>query len=135
MVSPCSEPAVYQKRIRHTLHSIGVGFAFFLLLCLHSKYSSSPLCLIKRVLHISCAGCGLTSGFQCILQGNITGAWEHNILSFPLFVGITAYIICAIVDMIFRSRCITHIESFLSKKIMLIFYGVLFIATTIINNL
>ncbi len=123
------------SRKRHTLHSLGVGFVFFIILFLLTKFFEIPLCLFKHVFGFSCFGCGMTRGFVAILYLDFKSAYEYNILSIPLFLGILIYSCCAIIDIVFRKNYILNIETIFSKKYMYIVYLLILIISTFLNNI
>ncbi len=134
MANRLSELPIAQRQKRQALHSIGVGSVFFLIICIYSKFCTDSLCVSMRLFHIPCAGCGLTRGFTAILQLDFKSAWEYNILSIPLFLGIVSYSVCAVIDMVFHKNTIAHIERFLTRKYMFVVYLILVIITTMTNH-
>ena len=122
------------KRKRHTLHSLGAGFVFFLILFVLTKFFSVSLCPIKNLFNISCFGCGMTRGFLAILRLDFKMAYADNVLSIPLFLGIAVYCTLAVIDIFFNSDFILKIEKQLSKKYMFLIYAVILIVATILNN-
>ncbi len=119
---------------RHTLHSVGAGFVFFVLLYLITKIFSFSLCPIKNFLGFQCFGCGLTRGFISILHLDFKSACEYNILSIPLFISIFLYSVLSIVDFIFNTNHIEKIETQLAKKYMYILYVAILATSSILNN-
>ena len=120
---------------RHTLHSLGVGFVFFVILFILTKIFSVSLCPIKNFFDVSCFGCGMTRGFISILNFDFKTAFKYNVLSVPLFISIVLYFICSLIDVIFDKNYIYVIEKQLSKKYMYLVYIVILIAATILNNI
>ena len=120
---------------RHTLHSLGVGFVFFVILFILTKIFSVSLCPIKNFFGVSCFGCGMTRGFISILNIDFKTAFEYNVLSIPLFISIVLYFICSLIDVIFDKNYIYVIEKQLSKKYMYLVYIIILIAATILNNI
>ena len=122
------------NRKRHTLHSLGVGFVFFVVLFVLTKVFSVSLCPVNNLLGISCFGCGMTRGFISILNLDFKTAFKYNVLSIPLFVGIALYSIYSLIDILFDKNYIYIIEKQLSKKYMYLVYIVILIIATILNN-
>lgn len=120
---------------RHTLHSLGVGFVFFVILFILTKIFSVSLCPIKNFFGVSCFGCGMTRGFISILNLDFKTAFKYNVLSVPLFISIVLYFICSLIDVIFDKNYIYVIEKQLSKKYMYLVYIIILIAATILNNI
>jgi hypothetical protein len=83
---------------------------------------------------VSCFGCGLTRGFVAILHLDFKAAFEYNVLSIPLFLGISAYCIFCFLDIIFDKEYILKIENQLSKKYMFVIYIVILVTSSILNN-
>ncbi len=123
-----------KKRKRQTLHSLGIGFVSFVALFVLTKIFSVSLCPVKYIFGIECFGCGMTRGFISILQLDFNSAGKYNVLAIPLFVSISVYSICAIVDIIFDKESVFIIEKFLSRKYMYLIYITILIAATIFNN-
>lgn len=123
------------NRKRHTLHSIIVGFVFFIALFILTKIFSTSLCPIKNIFSISCFGCGMTRGFISILNFNFKTAFKYNVLSIPLFLCIFLYFLCALIDIFFDKNYIYTIEKHLSKKYMYLIYPIILIISTILNNI
>ena len=122
-------------RKRHTLHSLGVGFVFFVILFVLTKIFSASLCPVKTFLGISCFGCGMTRGFISILHFDFKSAFGYNVLSIPLFIGIALYSVFSIIDVFSDKNYIFNLERQLSKKYMYPIYAVILIISTILNNL
>ena len=122
------------SRNRHTLHSLGVGFVFFVILFISTKIFSVSLCPIKNLFGISCFGCGMTRGFISILSLDFKTAYKYNVLSIPLFISIALYFIFSLIDIIFNKNYIYVIEKQLSKKYMYLVYIIILIIATILNN-
>ena len=123
-----------KNRKRHTLHSLGVGFVFFLFLYILTKIFSVSLCPIKAIFGITCPGCGMTRGFMAILNFDFKTAYEYNVLSVPIFLGIAMYAVFAIIDIIFDKNYVYVIENKLSKKYMYFIYAIILIISVIMNN-
>ena len=122
------------KRKRHTLHSMGVGSVFFVILFVLTKIFSTSLCPIKNIFGVSCFGCGMTRGFISILNFDFKSAFEYNVLSVPLFIGISFYCLFAVIDVVFDRDLIIDLEKLLSKKYMFLIYALVLIIATILNN-
>ncbi len=123
------------KKKRHTLHSLGVGFVFFVLLYIITKIFSISLCPVKNIFGFSCFGCGLTRGFISILELDFKMAVEYNVLSIPIFAGICLYFMCGVIDIIFNKNYIKKIEKQLVKKYMYIIYVVILTVSYIYNHI
>lgn len=123
------------NRKKQTLHSLGVGFAFFMILFIISKLTTISVCPVKSLFGFSCFGCGMTKGFLAILSFNFQSAFQQNVLSIPLFFSVLIYTACAIADVIFGKNYIYIIEKQLSKKYMYPLYILILIVSTIWNNL
>ena len=122
------------KRKRHTLHALGVGFVFFALLVIMSKFLSLSVCPVKRLLGVSCFGCGMTRGFVSVLKLDFISATKYNVMSVPLFVGIGLYSLFAVTDVCFNKNFIYKIEKQLSKLYMYPLYVTILVIATILNN-
>lgn len=123
------------SRKKQTLHSLGVGFFFFVLLYIFTKIFSVSICPIKNIFGISCFGCGLTRGFIAILHLDFKTAFKYNVMSIPLFIGISSYCILCFLDIIFDKEYILKIENQLSKKYMYVIYVIILISSSILNNI
>lgn len=121
-------------RKRHTLHSLSAGFVFFIFLFVFTKIFSVSLCPVKNLFDISCFGCGMTRGFISILNLNFKTAYEYNVLSIPLFIGIVLYFILSLIDICFDKNYILVIEKQLSKRYMFLIYIVILLIATFLNN-
>ncbi len=115
---------------RHTLHSIGVGLAFFCILCIAASIVREPLCPFKRVFGIDCFGCGMTRGFIAILQLDFISAFQYNPLSIPVFVGIIVYAFCSVADSLLDKDYVLKMEILLTKTSMFFIY-VIFLAVSV----
>lgn len=129
-----SDKQLQIKRRRQTLLSVAVGLAFFSVLYGFSRLCDFTVCPIKSILGIPCFGCGLTHGFLAILRLDIHSAIEYNIMSVPIFVGIAAYSLLAVIDVVFRKDFVYLIEKQLGKRYMFIFYALLLIISTVYNS-
>ena len=123
------------SRKKQTLHSLGVGFCFFISLYFFTKIFSVSICPINNIFGVSCFGCGLTRGFIAILHLDFKLAFHYNVMSIPLFVGISSYCILCFVDIIFNKEYIIKIENQLTKKYMYIIYVIILIVASILNNI
>ncbi len=123
------------NRKRHTLHSLGVGFVFFTILFFFTKVFPVPLCPIKNIFGVPCFGCGMTRGFISILELDFKTAFEHNVLSIPLFFGIALYCIISLIDFFLDKNYVYIIEKNLAKKIMYPLYIIILIIAAILNNI
>lgn len=120
---------------RYSLYSLGIGIIFFAILYVLTKLFNVSLCLVKNIFGISCFGCGLTRGFICILELDFKKATQYNILSIPLFIGISLYMMLVFVDIIFSKDYVTLLEKILSKKYMLAVYISILIISTFLNKI
>lgn len=123
----------YKKK--HTLRSLGVGFAFFGVLYIITKLFNISVCPIKNLFGISCLGCGLTRGFIFILHFDFHSAIKYNILSIPLFLSITLYCIFAIIDFWKDKNYIEIIEKQLVKRYMFFIYFFILLISTAFNTM
>ena len=124
-----------RNKKRHTLHSLCVGFVFFVVLFILTKIFDVSLCPIKTFFGISCFGCGMTRGFISILNFDFKTAFKYNVLSIPLFVSIALYCIFSIIDFFFDKSYIVIIEKQLAKRYMYLVYSIILIIATILNNI
>ncbi len=124
----------FDRKKRQTLHSIGVGLVFFLILAGISKWIPGPLCPVRRFLGFSCPGCGLTRGFMAILRLDPGAAIACNPLSIPLFLGIVIYTVLAVLDVTFQCTFVAAMERVLANKYLLPIYVLLLIGVTLWNN-
>lgn len=134
MVNLWHELNRFKNKKIHTLHSLSVGFVFFVLLYVLTIIFKVSLCPVKALFGISCFGCGMTRGFISILNFDFKTAYEYNVLSIPLFTGIVLYCIFAVLDVLFDKNYIFCIEKQLSKKYMYAIYVAVLIVSTILNN-
>ncbi len=123
----------YKKK--QTLHSLGVGFVFFLVLYIITKFSNKSVCLINNIFGKSCFGCGMTRGFLSIINLDFRSAFQYNVLSIPLFFGILFYGFFAFFDVVFDTNFIFHIEKILGKRYMFIVYIMALIIATFLKNI
>lgn len=122
------------KRKRQTLHSLGVGFAFFVLLYILTKVFNVSLCVVKNLFGVSCFGCGLTRGFIAVLRLDFKAAFEYNVLSVLLFLSILIYCGLCVVDIVFDKEYILKIENQLAKKYMYVIYVMALVIAAVLNN-
>ena len=122
------------KRKRHTLHSLGVGCAFFVILFSLTKIFSVSLCPIKNIFGVSCFGCGMTRGFISIINLDFKTAFEYNVLSIPLFVAVTLYCLFYLIDFFLDKNYVCIIEKQLNKKHMYLIYIIILIMATVLNK-
>ena len=118
---------------KHTLRSMCVGFAFFVLLIVLSKFFCISVCPFKNIFGVSCFGCGMTRGFLSILKFDFKSAYCYNILSIPLFCCIAIYFILIVVDILFDKDFISAVEKQLSKKYMYFIYILILIIKICFN--
>lgn len=76
----------------------------------------------------------MTRGFMAILMFDLKKAYQYNVLSVPLFMGIAFYSAFAVIDVILNKNYILKIEKQLSKKYMFLVYAVILIVATFLNN-
>jgi hypothetical protein len=53
-----------------------------------SAYVGPELCLVKRLLHVRCAGCGLMRSFAALWDGNVSEAFRMHAMGPLLFAGL-----------------------------------------------
>lgn len=123
------------KRKRQTLYSLSIGSVLFAILAVLTKYFDVSLCPIKNIFGISCFGCGMTRGFISILHFDFKAAFEYNVLSIPLFVGIGLYTAFALADIIFNKDYIIKLEKQLSKKYMYLLYATILACSAVMNKI
>ena len=134
MVSLWYKIKTLNKRKRHTLHSLSVGFVFFGFLYILTKLFSVSLCPVKHFFNVNCFGCGMTRGFISILELDILSAFKYNVLSIPLFFGTLIYFILALLDIFTSKSFISRLEKFLLKKYMFVIYFIILIISSFLNN-
>lgn len=123
-----------QYKKRYTLHSLGVGFVFFIIAFAITKIFDISLCPINNIFGVSCFGCGMTRAFMAILRLDFTKALAYNVLSVPLFISIVLYSVCALIDVIFDKNCVETIEKQLCKKYMVFICVVFLVVVIILKN-
>lgn len=122
------------SRKRHALHSLGAGSVFFVILFVWTKIFSTPLCIVKNLFGVSCFGCGMTSGFIAVLKLDFKAAYEYNVLSIPVFIGIAFYAVFLLIDIIFDTDYTVAVEKQLTKKYMYGLYGIILITAVVLND-
>lgn len=91
-------------------------------------------CVFKKILGISCPGCGLTRSFRAILSLDLISSIRYNILGIPLFILFIIFIVIFIWDIILnKDKALKLIYRMLSKYYILIL-GITLL-TMIINNI
>ncbi len=135
MADLCYKEQSINKYKKHTLHSLGVGFAFFVVLFILTKKFSISLCPIKAIFGVSCFGCGMTRGFIAILELDFKSAFEYNVLSVPIFLSIGLFSVILLIDYSFDKNCAFRVEKLLAQKYMYPIYVLILIIATILNNL
>lgn len=121
------------QRKKQALRSVCAGFAFWGVLWIFST-KNWDVCPIRTWFGIACPGCGMTSGFLAILRGEIITAFQCNILSVPLFIGVTLYCVFSVTDIVLKKDYIFEIEKQLSKKYMFLIYIPILVLVTVLNN-
>ena len=121
----------YKKK--HTLRSLGVGFAFFGVLYIITKLSGVSVCPVKNLFGFSCFGCGLTRGFVSILHFDFRSAIKYNILSVPLFFAIALYCAFAVIDFLWDKNFIKIVEKQLAKRYMFFVYLFVLLISALFN--
>lgn len=134
MADLCYKEQSINNYKKHTLHSLGVGFAFFVVLFILTKKFSVSLCPIKAIFGVSCFGCGMTRGFISILEFDFKNAFEYNVLSVPLFVSIGLFSAISLIDYFFDKNYVYYVEKSLAQKYMYPIYALILIMVTILNN-
>jgi hypothetical protein len=109
------------NRIKRLLWFISGG-AFLALLLLLDFYQ----CPIKFIFHIPCPGCGMSRAFIAIIELRLVDAFNLNILSIPLFIGLAIVGTLFIVDIILSTN---YSDRILYIKLKPIHYGILFALT------
>lgn len=66
-----------------------------------SAYVGPELCLVKRVLHVRCAGCGLMRSFASLWDGNLAEAFRVHTMGPLLF---SALALAPVVDLLAVAR-------------------------------
>lgn len=122
------------QRKKQALRSVCAGLAFFGVLWAFST-KNWVVCPIRTWFGIACPGCGMTSGFMAILRGDFITAFQCNVLSVPLFIGIALYCIFSVTDIVFKKDYIFRIETQLSKKYMFLIYIPILALVTVLNNM
>jgi len=52
-----------------------------------------PHCIIREITGFYCAGCGMTTGFYSLINGDFAGASERNLLIVTLFPAALFYLV------------------------------------------
>lgn len=113
---------------RRRLYSLVEAASLFCILFFLTKLTKGrSLCILYNVFHVRCMGCGMTRAFISILQLDFIAAFNYNILSIPLFIGVVLYCNLFLVDIFFGKEWLTAFERFLSKKYMYPIYFFLFL--------
>lgn len=120
---------------KQALRSICAGLALFAVLFIITKIFGISVCPIKNIFNISCFGCGMTRAFICILKFDFADALKLNVLSIPLFAGITIYVILLLTDILSGKNYLEIAEKFLSKKYMYPVYITVLCIGYYFNNL
>ena len=126
-----------KKHIRHKRYSLrqyGVGIIFFSALSIYTQVWGKPLCLLQNLFGVACFGCGMTRGFISILHLRFAQAWNHNILSIPLFFGILLHAGLLLVDICLGTQLVEKLEHCLSRWWMYPIYGSMLLLATLANN-
>lgn len=84
-----------------------------------SAYVGPELCLVKRVLHMRCAGCGLMRSFASIWDGNLGEAFRMHSMGPLLFA---ALVLTPLVDgaclSLRRAPLVTHLLGLRSVQVL-----------------
>ena len=88
-------------------------------------------CILKKILHIPCPGCGLTRGFKALLKGNILLAFNYNILTIPICIFLLTTVTLLIIDYIQKEKYLQ--KFFLTLKKNYIFIIIILIINSITN--
>lgn len=93
-------------------------------------------CLFWQVTGIYCPSCGMTRAFNSILSLNFIEAFNHNILSIPLFAFMIITIMVLLSEIFFNKwNYIPFILKKLSNKYVIIIILSFILLSMIINNL
>lgn len=122
---------MYEKR--YSLYGLAAGGTFFLMLWLLTKLLQGSVCPIYRLFGIRCPGCGMTRGVIAILSGNLQKALAFHVLSVPVFVGITLYVLFLFLDILCGTCLVEWVQAVFSKKRMYPIYAILFILSYALN--
>ena len=123
------------KEKRNSLYSLCAGGVLFFVLYVLTKILNRSLCPIYNLFGVKCFGCGLTRGFICILEFDFISAIRYNVLSIPLFVGIVAYSVMVVIDVLLDKNYTKMIDRFLSKKYMYVGYSFILVISSLLNNI
>ncbi len=113
------------KKNKQALLSIIVGFVFFVSLCLITLKYNISLCIFNNLFGIPCPGCGMTRAFISIIKLDFVSAFQYNITSIPLFLGILIYCVLCFMDFFKKTNYLSLFENFLLKKFMFVLYIIL----------
>jgi hypothetical protein len=112
---------------------------FFLLggfcVALICVFDIPTFCVWKKIFHIPCAGCGLTRAFKLAWTGDFWQATQMNILFVPLCLGTLTFLICFLVQIIFRKPVLFFVTRFVATKRVMASIIVLTILSFIYNSL
>ena len=79
-------------------------------------FNLRPDCLIKKVFHIPCPGCGMTHAFAAIFSFHIMRAFKYNILAVPLFLFLIVLVFLLMKDIIKgENKCFDTVFKFVDK--------------------
>ena len=123
------------KRKKQTLHSLIVGFVFFVAVYVITKFFSISLCPIQNLFDMECPGCGLSRGFVSVLELDFEAAIRYHVLSVPLFFGIASYAVIAVVDICCDKNYVERIERQCGRKYMLAVYFLILVLSVALNRL
>lgn len=122
------------NRKKQTLASLLRGFVFFGIVFIITKFIGVTVCPAKNIFGILCFGCGMSEGFVKLLQFDLRGALDANVLSIPVFIMCVFYVIIVAIDTFSEKNYVEHFENILKKKVMWLCYVLILVVATILNN-
>lgn len=134
MVNPWRKYKNAPIKKKQALRSLIAGLALFCVLRMITSFISVPLCPIKNLFGVSCPGCGLTRGFISVLKFDFSAATDYNVLSVPLFIGISLYALLCVSDILFSRNDVERVEGLCRKKCALIIFLLIFLASICLNQ-
>jgi len=116
----------FNNRIKRLIWLISGGVTIFVLLLLDFYQ-----CPVKLLFHIPCPGCGMSRAFIAILQLRLVDAFNLNILSIPLFIGLAIVGTLLVLDVALSTDYSDRILYFkLSKVHYVILFGLTLLSWT-----